>query len=96
MFEGRNTLRRIPDGQTSSLCQWPLRQSCSVPPRQALSLPYTEPRPTSIKKFFIHALRMILSSRPNNPIKWVLLSLQMRKRKFKNLKSLDEDHTARK
>lgn len=69
-------------------CQCPLSQSCSVPPRQALSLPYTEPRPTSIKKFFIHALRMVLSSRLNNPIEWVLLSLQMRP----NSKSLTLRH----
>ena len=94
MSQSKNTLYRIPDGQTSSLSQCPL-SGLSLSTSKA----GTEPKPTSIKKFFIkghYVLYMVISSHPSNPIRWVLLSLQMRKLKFENLKLLHEDCTASK
>lgn len=98
MSQGKNTLYRLPGGQTSSLSQCPL-SGLSLSTSKAGTEPYTEPKPTSVKKFFIkghYVLYMVISSHPNNPIRWVLLSLQMRKLKFQNLKPLHEDRTASK
>lgn len=85
------TLYKIPDGRTASLCQCPLSGEL-LSTSKAGFLPYTDPRPNSVQKFFITcycALHVFISSHPNNPLRWVLLSLCYR---WENLNSRTLSH----